>query len=82
MSQLSPVSAIDEQEALPDKDCVAALAGVEIDELERDELIRAIKAAHVPFIRPSDEQRLEMYDNNTLRRLVYLSRRMCRNQGY
>jgi hypothetical protein len=82
MSQLTPASAIDELEALPDKDCVAALAGAQIEELERDELIRAIKAARVPFIRPSDEKRLEMYDNDTLRRLVYLSRRMCRNQGY
>ena len=45
MSQASPPSASDELEALPDKDSVAALAGVQIDEMERDELIRAIKAA-------------------------------------
>ena len=82
MSQASPPSAIDELEALPDKDSVAALAGVQIDEMERDELIRAIKAAHVPFIRPNDEQHLAMYDSDTLRRLVYLCRRMCRNPVY
>jgi hypothetical protein len=82
MSQVFPLSAIDELEALPEKDSVAALAGVQIDEMERDELIRAIKAAHVPFIRPSDEKHLAMYDSDTLRRLVYLCRRMCRNQGY
>lgn len=82
MDQVAPTFAIEELEALPDKDSVAALAGVQIEQLERDELIRAIKAAQVPFIRPSDEKRLAMYDNDTLRRLVYLSRRVCRNQGY
>ena len=80
MSQASPPSAIDELEALPDKDSVTG-AGAEIEELERDELIGAIKAARVPFIRPSDQKQLAMYDNDTLRRLVYLSRRTCRNRG-
>jgi hypothetical protein len=82
MSQASPPSAIDELEVLPDNDSVAALAGDQFDEMERDELIRAIKAAHVPFIRPSDEKHLAMYDSDTLGRLVYLSRQMCRNQVY
>jgi hypothetical protein len=82
MSQVSPPSAIDELEALPDKDSVAALAEAQMDEMERDELIRAIMAAHAPFIRPSDEKHLAMYDSDTLRSLVCLSRRGCRNQGY
>jgi hypothetical protein len=82
MSQVSPPLAIDELQALPDKDSVAALAGAQIDEMEREELIRAIKAAHVPFIRPSDEKHLANYDSDTLRRLVYLCRRMCPNPVY
>jgi len=82
MSEVSPPSAGDELEAQPGKDSVAALVAAQIDEMERDELIRAIKAAHVPFIRSTDEKHLATYDSDTLRRLVYLSRRMCRNQGY
>jgi hypothetical protein len=61
---------------------VAALTGARIDEMDRDELVRAIKAAHIPWIRAPQEPHLAMYDIGSLRRLVYLSRRICRNQGY
>jgi hypothetical protein len=65
-----------------DKESVAALSGTCIEQMERDELIRAIKAAHVPWIRAADEPHMAMYNIDSLRRLVYLSRRICRNQGY
>jgi hypothetical protein len=65
-----------------DKASVAALTGARIDEMDREELVRAIKAGHIPWIRAAQEPHLAMYDIDSLRRLVYLSRRICRNQGY
>ena len=65
-----------------DKEAVASLSATRIEHMQREELVRAIKAAHVPWIRAADEPHLAMYDIDALRRLVYLSRRICRNQGY
>jgi hypothetical protein len=79
MASASYSLAIDGLEVLPGKETVAGLAGPQNHAVERDELIRAIKAACISFMRPSDEKNLAMYDNDTLRGLVYVTRRMCRH---
>lgn len=68
-------------EALDQSD-VAELSPVQISRMTRDELVRVIRAAQLPLVRPEIDEQLEFYDRPTLVRLVYLARRCCRNQGF
>jgi len=61
------------------KSSVACLSHQEISEMDREELIEAIRA--VPTI-SSRTQQLEYASRDTLERMVYLVRRCCRQQGY
>jgi hypothetical protein len=61
---------------------VADLLCDQIDRMDRRKLILVIRAAQMPLIRPDIDPRVEFYDSETLRRLAYLGRRSCRNQGY
>jgi len=61
---------------------VAVLSCDQIDRMDRRELIVVIRAAKMPLIRPDMDDRLEFCDSDMLRRLAYLGRRSCRNQGY
>jgi len=65
------------------KSAVAQLTAVVIDGLTCEELVGVIRAANLPPLsRPELQQRLPFYDHDTLRRLAYLARRCCRNQGF
>ena len=68
------------EEAL-DKSDVAELSLLQISRMTCDELIRVIRAAQLPLLRPDVDEQLEFQDRPTLERLVYLARRCCRNQG-
>lgn len=64
------------------KAAVAELSPAQIDGMSRADMVRVIRAARMPLLRPDVEQHLEEYDRATLQRLVYLARRTCRHQGY
>ena len=64
-----------------DKSDVAELSLLKISRMTCDELIRVIRAAQLPLLRPDADEQLEFQDRPTLERLVYLARRCCRNQG-
>ena len=67
----------------PDKACVAGLSAASIDRMSSDELARVILASGLPSYPCFPiEGRLRSSDRETLRRLAYLARRCCRNQGY
>jgi len=61
------------------KEIVAGLMDDRISEMTTDELVEAIQTVAVPSRCSSN---LHMKDRDTLKRLVYLARRTCRNQGY
>jgi hypothetical protein len=65
-----------------EKSTVAALTRDQIDQMESDDLIQVVRAVSMPFFRTVAEHRLKLLDVLTLRRLAYLARRTCRNQGY
>lgn len=66
-------------EALDQSD-VAELSPVQISRMTCVELVRIIRVAQLPLVRPEIDEQLEFYDRPTLERLVYLARRCCRNQ--
>lgn len=68
------------EEAL-DKSDVAELSSVQISRMTCDELVRVIRVAQLPLLRPDADEQLEFQDRPTLETLVYLARRCCRNQG-
>ncbi len=61
---------------------VAKLRAEQISRLSREELIDAIRTAQMPKVGPEMEERLPYCDNEILRRMVFLARHCCRNQGY
>ena len=61
---------------------VAELRNKEVAELSCTELIEAIRAAKLPCLLSNFEHRLEFCDREMLKKLTYLARRCCRNQGY
>lgn len=66
-----------------DKSAVAGLSESTINQMTCDELVRVIRAAELTVALHSDfEERLRYYDYSTLRRMAYLARHCCRNQGY
>jgi len=66
-----------------DKSSVAELTATVIDDMLSDELIRVIHASDLPMLRGPDLARsLPFLDHSTLKRLTFLARQVCRNQGY
>jgi hypothetical protein len=65
-----------------DKSLVAELSPTQISRMACSELVRAIQAAKMSLLCKDVSEHLELYDRETLERLVYLARRCCRNQGY
>ncbi len=70
------------QEPRFDKATIASLSPDQIDNMQREDLVCVIRATQIPFMRFDVKDHLSEYDAPTLRRLAYLSRRICRNQGY
>lgn len=71
----------DTLEALDQSD-IAELSPVQISRMTCDALVRIIRVAQLPLVRPEIDEQLEFYDRPTLVRLVYLARRCCRNRGF
>ena len=65
-----------------EKSEIAALTRQQIDEMNQEQLIRVIRGANMPLIRANVDQQLDFREFDILRRLAYLARRCCRNQGY
>ncbi|MDQ3330758.1 MAG: hypothetical protein M3552_08900 [Planctomycetota bacterium] len=59
---------------------VAALSTERILEMTRTELIDVIRSVRASHLRPGVVERLPQMDGDTLRRLVFLTRRYCRHQ--
>ena len=51
-----------------------------IESMSSQQLVAAIRDAHLPFLREPDHERLPYLDRNTLERLVFLGRQYCRNK--
>ena len=58
---------------------LADMSDARIVSLENEELVDVIKQAELPFLRPSDTERLPFLDRQMLERLVFLARRYRRN---
>ena len=80
-TQRISASPADTLEALDQSD-VAELSPVQISRMTCDELVRIIRAARLPLVRPEIDDHLKFYDRPTLERLVYFARRCCRNRGF
>jgi len=65
-----------------DKASIAALSRDQIEKMPTDELVGVIRSSKIPFIRGDAANRLDVCGLETLRRLAFLARRTCRNQGY
>lgn len=61
--------------AFPRRHDLADLTTTTIAEMDRDELIAALRGADAPFLRPESYDRLEHWDLPTLRRVAHLARR-------
>lgn len=61
---------------------IAKLTPPRVAKMSNSELARVIRAAHLALLRKGLSSHLEMYDRDTLERLVYAARRCCRNQGF
>ena len=59
---------------------VAALSADRILTMTRAELVEVIGSVRGGHLRPGVQERLPQLDCETLRRLVFLTRRYCRNQ--
>jgi len=59
---------------------VAALSEDRVRRMSRRELIEVIRSVRGTHLRPGIHERLPQMDGETLRRLVFLTRRFCRNQ--
>ena len=77
-TELSSLSA--DRRAAYSPDEVAALATERIESMSRAELIDVIRSIRGRHLRPGVVERLPDMDAETLRRLVFVTRRYCRNQ--
>ena len=59
---------------------IAGLSAEDILELKRSELIDLIRSVRASHLRPGVLERLPQMDGDTLRRLVFLTRRYCRHR--
>jgi hypothetical protein len=76
-----PPNSSSDEDAL-DKIAIAEISPIQISQMTCNEMVRVIRAAKMPLLRKDVSEHLELYDRDTLERLVYLARRCCRNQGY
>lgn len=58
---------------------VAALSSREISRMSSEEMVQVIRAIRMPHLREGVNERLPYLGEDTLRRLVFLTRRYCRN---
>jgi hypothetical protein len=58
---------------------VAALSSREISRMSCEEMVQVIRAIRLPHLREGMNDRLPYLGEETLRRLVFLTRRYCRN---
>jgi len=65
-----------------DKSTIADLSSASISEMDREELIRVIRAAELPLIDARILARLPDLDPATLERLAHLARGCCQNWGH
>ena len=67
-----------------DKSTIAELSSATIERMTRDELLRVIRASCLParHFTPESAKHWELLDEPALKRLAYLARRCCQNQGY
>lgn len=59
---------------------IAALSTDQVLSMTRSELADVIRSVRGAHLRPGVLERLSMMDGETLRRLVFLTRRFCRNK--
>jgi len=78
VDQLTPTSsrAAASPEAL-DQGAIADLPSARISEMNRDELVRVIQNAHLPFLSGETSEHLPFHDRQTLERLANLAQRCC-----
>lgn len=69
----------DAAEAL-DAAMIADLSAMKISQMTRYEVLRVIRAAHLPQLNSATGEHLELCDRKTLERLAFLARRCCRNR--
>jgi len=60
-----------------DQGTIAELAWMRIPDMSRDELVRVIQNAHLPFLSDEVCAHLPFHDRPTLERLANLARRCC-----
>jgi hypothetical protein len=65
-----------------DKATIAGLSREIISQLNREELIRVIRAADLPLIDARTRGQLGHFDRTRLEQLAIFARRACQNQGY
>jgi|GEM_PF-3110631 len=64
------------------KSQIAELTCDDIQAMSEDELIQIIVSARPCPVSEDVAERLEYYDRATLERLAFLTRRLCRREGY
>lgn len=70
------------REHLLDKSTVAEIPSGLVSKMSREELIRVVQAAELPWLTPRSRERLLYLDRMVLERLAHLACHCCRNQGY
>ena len=76
----APFEAVDGVLEGPSLDAVAALSTERVVSMTRRELIEVIRSVRGNHLLPGVRERLPQMDGETLRRLVFLTRRYCRNR--
>jgi hypothetical protein len=61
---------------------IAGLTNQQIGRMTREELVRVIRATHLPYLSQELVEHVQFCDRPTLEKMVYLARRCCRNRGY
>ena len=64
------------------QDAIAQLSCVEVDAMSRVELIDVVRESRALMLRPDTEQRLDVLDQPTLRKLVYIIRYSFQQHGH
>lgn len=67
--------------AMPNQAEMAEIPSTRILHMDRDELVRLIRAAHLPFLSAEIDEHLQFRDRQTLIRLAMLARRCFQNRA-
>jgi len=67
--------------ARPDQAQIAEIPSTRILRMDQDDLVRLIRAAHLPFLSAETDEHLEFRDRQTLVRLAMLARRCFQNRA-